>query len=68
MAAENEQRDTRTYVVRYSDGSSEYRMGDSAPEVGDVLTGRGDRWLVAKVAEYSSGTKTILLQRLDPEG
>jgi hypothetical protein len=68
MAAEHEQRDTRTYVVRYSDGSSEYRMGDTAPEVGDVLMGRGDRWLVAEVAEYSGGTKTILLRRLDPDG
>lgn len=67
MAAEREQGADRTYVVRYPDGSSEFRLGRLAPQVGDVLTGRGDRWLVAEIAERSSGTITILLQRRESD-
>ena len=29
--------------------------------------GRGDRWLVAEIAEYAGGTVTILLQRRQTE-
>jgi hypothetical protein len=52
----------RTFVIRYPDGSSEFRMSQSTPRAGDVVVGRGVRWLVAEVAEYSRGTLTIRLQ------
>lgn len=60
--AERELGYTETFVVRYPDGSSEYRMSELAPQVGDVLVGRGAHWLVAGVAEYAKGTMTIFLQ------
>jgi hypothetical protein len=63
--AEREQGTTTTFVVRYPDGASEFRLSHGAPEVGDVLMGRGDRWLVAEVAEYSSGNIAVKLQRRD---
>jgi hypothetical protein len=67
MAAEREHGTTTTFVVRYPDGSSEFRMSRLAPQVGDVLTGRGDRWLVAEVAEKSRGNVAIVLQRREPD-
>jgi hypothetical protein len=62
MAAEREQDTAETYVVRYPDGSSEFRMGRLALQVGDALLGRGDRWLVAEIAEHSGGAMTVLLR------
>jgi hypothetical protein len=67
MAVEREQDTARTYVVRYPDGSSEFRMGRLALQVGDALMGRGDRWLVAEIAEYSHGTMTVLLRPRESE-
>jgi hypothetical protein len=67
MAAEHEHGTTTTFVVRYPDGASEFRMSRLAPEVGDLLTGRGDRWVVAEVAEYSSGNVAVMLQRPQPD-
>jgi hypothetical protein len=66
MAGEREQDTAETYVVRYPDGSSEFRMGRLALQVGDALMGRGDRWLVAEIAEHSSGT-TVLLRPQESE-
>jgi hypothetical protein len=67
MAAEREQGTTTTFVVRYPDGSSEFRLSRLAPQVGDVLAGRGDRWLVAEGAESSSGNVAIVLRRREPD-
>jgi hypothetical protein len=67
MAAEREHGTTTTFVVRYPDGSSEFRMNGSAPEPGDVLMGRGERWLVAEIAEHPRGALTIILQRHELE-
>ena len=67
MGAEREHGTTETYVVRYPDGASEFRMGRLAAQVGDVLQGRGDRWLVSGIAEHSGGTVTVMLQRRESE-
>jgi hypothetical protein len=67
MSVERETGTTRTFVVRYPDGASEFRISRLAPQPGDVLLGRGDRWLVAEIAEHVKGTFTILLQRRESE-
>ena len=67
MSVEREHGTTMTFVVRYPDGSSEFRMSRLAPQPGDVLLGRGARWLVAQIAEHPKGTIRILLQRRDSE-
>jgi hypothetical protein len=66
MAEEREQ-DTGTYIVRYPDGSREFRMGRLALRVGDALTARGDSWLIAEIAKHSSGTMTVLLRPQESE-
>jgi hypothetical protein len=63
MAAEREQGTTTTFVVRYPDGSSEFRMSRLAPEVGDVLVGRGGRWLVAEIAKSGANVAIVLRRR-----
>jgi hypothetical protein len=55
-----------TFLVRYPDGSTEFRMSQSAPELGDVVAGRGERWLVADIAEQPRGAVTVSLQRVRP--
>lgn len=55
---------TRTFLVCYPDGFREFRMSQSPPQVGDVVTGRGERWLVAYVVEHVPGTMTVSLQRV----
>jgi hypothetical protein len=65
--AEREQRTTTTFVVRYPDGSSEFRMNGLVPQAGDLLTGRGRRWLVDEVAEHAAGPVAIVLQRPEPD-
>jgi hypothetical protein len=67
MSGEREQDTAETYVVRYPDGSSEFRMGRLALRVGDALMGRGERWLVAEIAEHSRGTMTVLLRTRESE-
>ena len=67
MAEEREHDTAGTYIVRYPDGSSEFRMGRLALRVGDALTARGDSWLIAEIAEHSSDTMTVLLRPQGPE-
>ena len=55
-----------TFLVRYPDGSTEFRMSQSAPEIGDVVAGRGERWLVADIAEQPRGAVTVSLRRVRP--
>jgi predicted ester cyclase len=50
--ARREDGTTNTYVVRYPDGSSEFRMSTSLPQVGDI----------ADVAD-ARGTLRVLLRR-----
>jgi hypothetical protein len=57
-----------TFVVRYPDGSSEYRMSQSNPQVGDIVAGRGQSWLVARVAELTPGTLTVSLRQPATDG
>jgi hypothetical protein len=63
MSQRREDGSASTVVVRYPDGSREYRMSQSRPEVGDVVAGRGQNWLVARVAELTPGTLTVSLTR-----
>ena len=55
-----------TFLVRYPDGATEFRMSQSAPEIGDVVAGRGEPWLVADIAEQPRGALTVSLQRVRP--
>ena len=55
-----------TFLVRYPDGSAEFRMSQSEPQIGDVIPGRGERWLVADIAEQPPGAVTVLLRRVRP--
>ena len=53
-----------TFLMRYPDGSTEFRMSQSPPQIGDVVAGRGDRWLVAYIAEQPRGAVTVSLRRV----
>ena len=55
-----------TFLIRYPDGSTEFRLSQSAPEIGDLVAGRGERWLVADIAEQPLGAVTVSLQRVRP--
>jgi hypothetical protein len=68
MSQPREDGSASTFVVRYPDGSSEYRMSESRPEVGDVVAGKGHNWLVARVAEFTPGTLTVSLRQLAIDG
>jgi hypothetical protein len=68
MSQQREDGSASTVVVRYPDGSSEYRMSQSSPEVGDILAGKGQFWLVARVAERTPGTLTVSLSDLATDG
>ena len=57
-----------TFLIRYPDGSTEFRLSQSAPEIGDLVAGRGERWLVADIAEQPRGAVTVSLQRVRPGG
>jgi hypothetical protein len=65
--AERDEGTTTTFVVRYPDGSSEFRMNHRIPREGDVLVGKGASWVVTEVAEYSSGNVAVMLQRREPD-
>ena len=62
MSQRREDGSASTVVVRYPDGSSEYRMSQSSPEVGDIVAGKGQNWLVARVAEVTPGMLTVSLR------
>jgi hypothetical protein len=64
MSQQREDGSASTFVVRYPDGSSEYRMSHSNPGVGDTVAGRGELWLVAHVAEHAHGSLTLSLKPL----
>jgi hypothetical protein len=68
MAQHPEDGTATTFVVRYPDGSSEYRMSQSSPEVGDVVAGRGQSWRVARIAEMTPGMLTISLMESATDG
>ena len=55
-----------TFLIRYPDGSTEFRLSQSAPEIGDLVAGRGERWLVADIAEQPRGPVTVSLQGVRP--
>jgi hypothetical protein len=55
-------------TVRYPSGAKEFRMSDTAPEVGDVLERNGDDWVVEEVVETKRGTQVILRRGLMTEG
>ena len=57
-------------IVRYPSGAKEFRMSETAPEVGDVLRRNGDNWVVEEVHEGDDGSTGVTLRPqplLDPE-
>jgi hypothetical protein len=48
-------------TVRYPSGAREFRMSDTAPEVGDVLRRNGDNWVVEEVDEGDDGSTVVTL-------
>jgi hypothetical protein len=49
-------------TVRYPSGAKEFRMSDTAPEVGDVLRRNGDNWVVEKVHDDDDGNTVVTLR------
>ena len=49
-------------IVRYPSGAKEFRMSDTAPEVGDVLRRNGDNWVVEEVHEGDDGSTVVTLR------
>ena len=53
-------------TVRYPAGDTEFRMSDTAPNVGDVLKRNGDNWIVEEVVETKLGTQVTLRPGVKP--
>ena len=49
-------------TVRFPSGATEFRMTDTSPEVGDVLTRNGDTWVVDAVIPSEDGTTVVALR------
>ena len=49
-------------TVRYPSGAREFRMSDTAPEVGDVLRRNGDNWVVEEVHAGDDGSTVVTLR------
>ena len=49
-------------IVRYPSGAKEFRMSETAPEVGDVLRRNGDNWVVEKVHDDDDGNTVVTLR------
>ena len=49
-------------TVRYPSGAREFRMSDTAPEVGDVLRRNGDNWVVEEVHDGDDGSTVVTLR------
>ena len=49
-------------TVRFPSGATEFRMSETAPEVGDVLRSNGDTWVVEAVIPSEDGTTVVALR------
>ena len=49
-------------TVRFPSGATEFRMGDDAPAVGDILECNGDTWISEEVTNAEDGTSVVTLR------
>ena len=49
-------------TVRYPSGDIEFRMSETAPEVGDVLKRNGDNWIVEEVSTSEDDTAVLTVR------
>jgi hypothetical protein len=56
-----------TVAFRFAEGT-EFRMTDRIPDVGDVLTRDGDRWVVTEVHHDREGNGIVTLRPLGEAG
>jgi hypothetical protein len=49
-------------TVRFPSGETEFRLSDSSPEPGDVLTRNGDSWIVDEIIPSAAGATVVVLR------
>jgi hypothetical protein len=54
--------ESKLVTVRYSDGTTEFRMSERSPDVGDILRRDGDNWVVEEVEETDDGSTVVTLR------
>lgn len=58
---------TSTLIVRFPNGESEFHSGSRVPSVGDRLTRRSTRWIVARVETKQDGRIAVTLMPAEVE-
>ncbi len=49
------------HTFRFPSGVTEFRMSETAPDVGDVLNRNGDDWIVEEVVPSKDGATVVTL-------